>query len=938
MALRPWRDTIQPHPDVASGRYRQAEFAADLEQVRTGKAEAEYQDAAEFYRRTYLTPGMVHLISGAIERLTARGGDPAVQLETAFGGGKTHSMLALYHAFGGKAKAADLLGISDILKAAGVDELPVARMAVLVGTALSPSKPRKHKALGKQQARTLWGEMAVQIGGAEGYELVRAADESGTAPGQELDELFARFGPCLILIDELVAYARNIYGVSGLPGGSFDSNLTFVQNLTEAVRRSGTSVVVGTIPASDIEIGGEGGKAALERIQHTFDRLSVPRASVEAEEGFEIVRRRLFSPDCDEDAKEATCSAFSQMYAQSSGDFPQQSREGAYLERLRRAFPIHPELFDRLYDDWSMLERFQKVRGVLRLLAAAIHELWVRGDQSYLILPGTLPLDAARVRDELTRYLPEGWNGVVDSDVDGERSEPRTVDEANPRLGGVMAARRVARTIFLGSAPSVREQRVRGIEDVRVRLGAVQPGESVAVFNDALAALNNKLTHLYTDNFRYWYDLPPNLRRTVEDRASRLDWERDILPELERRLRAVRDRGDFRAVHVCPTSADVPDEQATRLVVLSPASGHKANQSDSKALAAANEILEKRGTGLRQYRNMLVFVAPDRDAMISVEQETRRYLAWKSVAEDEGLDLSTQQRKQANEQTKRSDETVDVRIRDAYRWLMVPTQEVEPGKGPKPLTIEIVPMPGTNESHVVRASKKLRGAEQLITKWSPALLRMELDRWMWKDADHVGLAQVWDYLCRYCYLPRLQDSDVLLEAVGEGIKARDHFGYAGRVGESGKYLGLQIGGTASVYLDNQSVLVKPEVALKQKEAEAAAAGEAAGAAAGAAGVPIGAGTPGRTTEEGDSGVAVSVTPVLRRFHGSVQVDATRLSRDAGRIAEEVVQHLAGLVGADVKVTLEIEAEIPDGASDNVVRTVTENCRTLGFTTQGFEEG
>ncbi len=933
MALKPWRDLIQPHPDVASGRYRQAEFVADLEQVRKGKAEAEYQDAAEFYRRTYLTPGMVQLISGAIERLQGRGGDPAVQLETAFGGGKTHSMLALYHAFRGKAKADDLLGIPDILKAAGADELPVARIAVLVGTALSPSRLRKHKVLGKQQVRTLWGEMAVQIGGAEGYELVRAADESGTAPAEELDDLFARFGPCLILIDELVAYARNIYGVSGLPGGSFDSNLTFVQNLTEAVRRSGTSIVVATIPASDIEIGAEGGRAALERIQHTFDRLSVPRASVEAEEGFEIVRRRLFGPVHDEPGKEATCAAFSEMYAQGGGDFPQQSREGPYLDRMRRAFPIHPEIFDRLYDDWSMLERFQKVRGVLRLLAAAIHELWVRGDTSYLVMPGMLLLDAPRVRDELTRYLPEGWNGVVDSDVDGERSEPRALDEANPRLGAVMAARRVARTIFMGSAPSVREQRVRGIEDVRVRLGVVQPGEQVAVFNDALATLNNRLTHLYTDNLRYWYDLPPNLRRTVEDRASRLEWDRDVLPELERRLRAIRDRGDFRAVHVCPPSADVPDEQTARLVVLSPASGHKLDQSDSKALAAASEILEKRGTGLRQYRNMLLFAAPDRDSMISVEQETRRYLAWKSVVEDEGLDLSTQQRKQADEQHKRSDQTVSVRLQEAYCWLLVPTQEAEPGKEPKPLTMEIIRMPGSNESHVIRASKKLRAAEQLITKWSPALLRMELDRWLWTDSPHVGMAKVWADLCKYCYFPRLRDADVLLQTVREGLRSRDFFGYAGRVDESGQYLGLQIGGTTgSVYIDNQSVLVKPEVALQQAEAEAASAAAQAGVPtpAGEAATAEG-GAPAAPIAEADGAIAP------RRFHGSVKLDATRVGRDAGRIAEEVIQHLAGLVSADVKVTLEIEANIPDGAPDHVVRTVTENCRTLQFTSQGFEE-
>ncbi len=203
---------------------------------------------------------------------------------------------------------------------------------------------------------------------------------------------------------------------------------------------------------------------------------------------------------------------------------------------------------------------------------------------------------------------------------------------------------------------------------------------------------------------------------------------------------------------------------------------------------------------------------------------------------------------------------------------------------------------------------------------------------MWKDADYVGLAQVWDYLCRYCYLPRLQDSDVLLGAVGDGIKTRDYFGYAGRVDEGGEYLGLQIGGTASVYLDNQSVLVKPDVALKQKEAMS----EPRGATSGAGGTA----TVGGTTGSGAStegGTVVAPARVLRRFHGAVELDATRVGRDAGRIAEEVIQHLAGLVGADVKVSLEIEAEIPDGAPDNVVQTVSENCGTLGFTTHGFEE-
>src|SRR5690606_3808222 len=142
-------------------------------------------------------------------------------------------------------------------------------------------------------------------------------------------------------------------------------------------------------------------------------------------------------------------------------------------------------------------EKFQRTRGVLRLMAAVIHEPWTRGDSALMILPGTVPLDAQTVREEPIRYLPEGWDAVVDRDVDGPRSEPRRIDEGNPRLGAHLAARKVARAVFLGSAPSVRQQNVRGIEDIRVRLGVVQPGEPVAVYNDALSRLGDRLTYLY---------------------------------------------------------------------------------------------------------------------------------------------------------------------------------------------------------------------------------------------------------------------------------------------------------------------------------------------------------------------------------------------------------------------------------------------------------
>lgn len=932
MALKPWREIIAPHPDVAAGRYQQAEFAADLAQVARGEGEPEYKDPTEFFARTYLTDGMRRLLIASVERVTGQGGEPVVQLKTAFGGGKTHTMLALFHLLGGKARANQMVGAEDILSAAKVKTAPPARLAVIVGTALNPARTR---VINEITLRTLWGDLAAQLGGQEAYAIVQDADKKGVAPGaDDLAEILDRFGPAVILIDELVAYARNIYGVNGLPAGSFDSNMTFVQSLTEAAKRSKRSLVVASIPESDIEIGGEGGKAALERIENTFGRVEAIWKPVGAMESFEIVRRRLFTPVKDEAACDEVCRAFSRLYDENPTDFPQECREGPYLDRLRRAYPIHPELFDRLYDDWSSLEKFQRTRGVLRLMAAVIHELWVRDDRSLLILPGSIPLDAPRVRDELLRYLPEGWNAVVDRDVDGERSDPRAIDEGSPRFGAYMAARRVARTVFLGSAPHVRQQTIRGVEDVRVRLGVTQPGESVALFNDALGRLVDKLTHLYGGNRRYWYDTQPNLRRTMEDRAGKLE-SAEVEAELVRRLRQIRERGDFHAVHVCPTSGDVPDEQEARLVILSPSAGHRANRKGTPALSAATEILDKRGTGPRTHRNMLVFVAADAELANGLEQETRRYLAWESVVQDaDMLNLDAHQRHEAEQGRDRSDETVSTRLNEAYCWLLAPMQE-----GMEPMAWEDTRIPGGQENPVSKAAKKVRSAGQLITRWSPALLAMELDRWLWKDAPHVNLRRVWECLTTYLYLPRLRDQDVLLDAIREGLRSRDYFAYAGSVSADGRYQGLQFGsGSGSLYLDDQSVLVKPDAAAGQLEAEAAA--RAATAATYPAKAEPGAASAARNGAVATPTATPAAPAVTRptRFHGSVALDPTRVGRDAGRIAEEVIAHLSGLVGADVNITLEIEVNVPGGIPDQTVRIVSENCNTLKFKGHGFEEG
>ena len=561
-------------------------------------------------------------------------------------------------------------------------------------------------------------------------------------------------------------------------------------------------------------------------------------------------------------------------------------------------------------------------------MASVIHQLWENDDRSGLILPGSIPLDVPRVREELLRYLPDGWNAVVDNDVDGAGAAPRAIDADNSRFGAISAARRVARTIFMGSAPHVRQQTARGIEDVRMRLGVAQPGESVAIFNDATGRLADRLTHLYAGAGRYWYDTRPNLRRTMEDRATNLEPE-EVETEILRRLRRIQGRGVFAAVHPCPASVDVPDEPGARLVILPPEAGYQARQRDSAALRAATEILDKRGIIPRTYRNMLIFIAPDVERWGPLESEVRRYLAWDSILKDaDELNLDTHQRNEALRGKDQSNETVGMGLNEAYCWLLVPTQE-----GTDPIKWEATRMLGSQENPVAKAIQKVQSDEQLIPQWSPVLLRMELDQWLWKEEPHISLKRVWECLATYLYLPRLCNSDVLLDTVREGIRTQEYFGYADSVDPDGRYTGLQFGSTSrSIYLNEQSVLVKPDVALKQLNAEAAPS-ESGSEIDDPPGSPYIPGAGGGTTPPPDS-------PTHRppkRFYGTVNLDPIRTLRDTQRVIEEVVQNLTSLPNATVEVTMEIQATTSDGFPKDTVDTVKANCQTLKFTSQGFED-
>jgi predicted AAA+ superfamily ATPase len=223
---------------------------------------------------------------------------------------------------------------------------------------------------------------------------VQQADATSTNPGDALKVLFNRYAPCLILIDEWVAYARQLHDSPDLAGGSFDTQFTFAQTLSESAKNAKDTLLVVSLPSSDIEIGGERGKEALVRLRNAIGRVESPWRPASAEESFEIVRRRLFQPLTNPELfvqRDAVVKAFMDLYRSQSQEFPSECKESDYERRLKAAYPIHPELFDRLYSDWSTLDKFQRTRGVLRLMARVIHTLWERNDRSLMICPPTSP-------------------------------------------------------------------------------------------------------------------------------------------------------------------------------------------------------------------------------------------------------------------------------------------------------------------------------------------------------------------------------------------------------------------------------------------------------------------------------------------------------------------------------------------------------------------
>ncbi len=932
--LKPWIEVALPHPDVLANRFKEAEFAADLFAVDAGHATEDYGAPENFFRITFLTEGLRRVLMSSLQRLAGKGGDPVIGLQTAFGGGKTHTMLAVYHL--AKSTELDHLeGVSALFRSAGLTGWKRPQVAVFVGSSKGTDTPLILQ--NGPKVHTLWGYIAWRLAGDRGLKIVADAEAARTNPGSELMvEVLKLAGPSVILLDELVAFARQ------LPDDRFEAFLSFVQSLTEAVKIAPNALLVGSLPEAHAEAGGAKGVEALTRLEKVFARLQSPWMPASGDETYEIIRRRLFQTlDSDgERARDETIKAFHDLYKKNAAEFPPEAREGRYYDLLRMSYPIHPELFDRLSKDWASLPNFQRTRGVLRLMANVVGVLWHERAPDPLITPARVPISNERIRAAVLYPLDSGFAAVVDKEVDGAGSLPAQI-ESNPqrRISQMRAATRAARAVFLCSAPLAGRPNA-GLGDLGLRLACAEPGDQLAIFGEALREISQRATYLYEEGGRYWFSTSPTLTRAAEDRAKSYA-DREVDAAIAKVLvDEAGTKAGFHRVFAAPDDPAAIDEASgLSLVILGPATPHAGKGvAKSAATDAATEALTRCRASQRRFRNTLMFVAADEALLGTAREAMRRAMAWGEIVADERQQqqLTQSQIADAKDRLKTSRDGALRAVRNAWNHILFPfkTEATEPGKA---FDLEHLLLASKDKGAIpAGVYEKARGDGVAMEKLGPDSLWVAIKPLWPADRPHLAISEIADWFASYVYLPKVRDRVVLDQAIRDALAKFDAaFGYAESFdAASDAYAGFIYARTAPDIFGPSALLVRADVAKDHLGRHTATPTTVA---------PTNTG--GGISRNGPPGGVAPVPaapsgPVKpKRFYGSVEIDMARPVKSFDTILNAVILELQRTPGAKVKVTLEIEGSAPAGFDDAEVGVVRDNAKQLKFRAEatGFED-
>lgn len=608
--MKPWYEIITPHKDIRSGHLDEAIFHVDLGDVANQNAPDDYNDAYLFFQKTFLTQGLENLLKRVHTTLTEGRGSSVVQIQTPFGGGKTHALVAIYHFLKHSDQIKELLPL-------GVKHLS-APVVAIAGNHWNPVEGLTSDGITR---RTFWGEVAYQLGGQEGYEFFRQNDESRISPGKgKLRQFLEKHQPFVLLFDEILEYINRSldekqYKTREKTEVSLGTQtFSFFQELTEAVASIPKGMLVVTLPSSYLEDYSDETEESLARLGKIFGRVESIETPVQDEEVYKVIRRRLFEIETlQKGDMRSVVHRYFQTY-KNNDDLPSHIRDIEYRDKMEASYPFHPSVIDLLYEKWSTFTTFQRTRGVLRLLANVVEDVYQRETSIDMILPGDINLNHPSIRREFLKHIGPEYEGIIGSDIAGHDAKAQMLDSNNRKWSHL--GQRISTAIFYHSFSA--DDSEKGVNLPYIKLATMRSDNIPALVTDVLQRLSHQLWYLNSRGDAYYFSDIPNLNRMIMDK-------KDLFNESYRpELRAIveDELGKKFRTYLWPENGDgIPDNRDLKLFILSPEdSGDRIFQ-----------WLERKGETFREYKNTLFFALADTAAFASLREDVKRMLALQEI-------------------------------------------------------------------------------------------------------------------------------------------------------------------------------------------------------------------------------------------------------------------------------------------------------------------
>ena len=802
--LKPWYKVITPREDLRENRPLDAsEFAVHLDHVREGIAPSDYQDAKRFFDRTFLTKNLNDLAVEVLRRLSGvkTETNAVFNMSTQFGGGKTHALTLLYHLANSGNDAKNYTGVTELLAKAGLRSIPECKTAVFVGTEFDAIAGRGGDD-GTPKRRTPWGEIAWQIGGKEAFSHIVEHDATLIAPGGDvLKKIFPDNIPSLILMDEIMNYISRSNNTK--IKGQFDN---FLQIFSEFARSRDHLVLAVSVPASQLEMNSEE-QMEFERVKKILDRLGKPVVMSVETETSEIIRRRLFEwgqwKGLDNDAKN-TAKQYADWIVRHREEIPQWFPIDDAVQAFEATYPFHPSLISVFERKWQSVPRFQRTRGVLRLLALWVADAFQKGfmgnQADPLICLGTAPLGNSLFRTALFEQLGEPrLEPAVTTDICGkvDSHAERLDNEANEMIKKSRLHRSVAASIFFESNGG-QTQDDATLPEIRLAVG--YPALELGNIETVLGNLASSSYYLTIEGTKYHFSVRPNLNKLHADRSASV--KADQIKELVRdEIQSVIGNRQGVKILFFPTkSIEIPDQAIITFVVLPP----EQNMTDPEALhRTVQRWTEEYGTGVRRFKNALVWVVPD--TATGLEKEARTYLAWKAIQnETSSQTLDSSQQRQLDESLKKSKRDLREAVWRCYKYLMLLGKD----RTIKTEDLGLVHSSAADSLPALYIDTLRRtedivenvGTTFLIKNWPPAL-----EEWPTKKIKEDFFATP--------EFPRLLKPDDLLQTLVQGVTA-ERFAFVGKNAD-GRYEPFYFGSSAPVRdieISDDSFIIRKETA------------------------------------------------------------------------------------------------------------------------------